>query len=74
MENNNVFISDNFLSFGYTTMKNKHNEKIGYLDLKTAFSSGAAVYDDKQVKQASGKLASFSNQWTVYDHNAKCLV
>ncbi len=38
MENNNVFISDNFLSSGYTTMKNKHNEEIGYLDLKTAFS------------------------------------
>ncbi|MGX4671014.1 hypothetical protein JNUCC74_17840 [Cerasibacillus sp. JNUCC 74] len=69
-----VYITDNFFSSGYTDIKNEQNEKIGYLDLKSVFSSGVTVYDQHTTKLAEGRFKGFfSSQWIVMNANGVML-
>ncbi|WP_077298439.1 hypothetical protein [Virgibacillus pantothenticus] len=71
---NKIYIEDNFFSAGRTAIRNHQNEKIGDLDLKTAFSSSINVYDSQGTRLAEGKFKSFfSSQWVVIDATAEII-
>ncbi|WP_121640974.1 hypothetical protein [Virgibacillus sp. Bac330] len=63
---NKIYIEDNFFSSGKTSIKNSRNERIGDLDLKTAFSTSITVYDIHNRELAAGKFKHFfSSNWLV---------
>ncbi|WP_156416100.1 hypothetical protein [Gracilibacillus massiliensis] len=46
---NEVFIAYNFFSAGKTEIMNADQQVIGHLDLKSAFSSSVAIYNEQEV-------------------------
>lgn len=63
---NKIYIEDNFFSSGKTVIKNSRNERIGDLDLKTAFSTSITVYDIHNNELAEGKFKRLlSSNWVV---------
>ncbi|WP_040950696.1 hypothetical protein [Gorillibacterium massiliense] len=60
---------DNFFSSGVTEIVDEAGERAGELDLKSAFSSAADVYDRNGSLVYSGKFPFFSNKWVVSDRN-----
>jgi hypothetical protein len=62
-----LYFRDNFFSAGTTEVYNSAKEKIGELDLKSAFSSGINVLDPNGKIVVSGKFGIFSNKWRISD-------
>lgn len=64
-----VFFSDNFFSAGRTDILNDQKEKIGEIDLKSAFSSSIDVLDLNGVIVVNGKFPVFGNRWKIYNQS-----
>jgi len=62
-----LYFKDNFFSAGRTEIFNSSKEKVGELDLKSAFSSGVDVLDQDGNLVVSGKFPFFSNKWRITD-------
>jgi hypothetical protein len=71
MINESLFFSDNFFSAGRTEIYNDGKEKIGELDLKSAFSSSIDVLDEDGRKVVCGKFSLFGGKWIVFDDSEK---
>jgi hypothetical protein len=69
LKENTLYFKDNFFSAGRTEIFNHAKEKIGELDLKSAFSSSLDVLDINGNLIVSGKFTFFSNKWRVFDSN-----
>lgn len=62
-----IYFHDNFFSKGITDIFNSEKEKIGSLDLKSAFSSSVDVLDADGKVVVRGKFPFFSGKWLVMD-------
>lgn len=60
-----VYFSDNFFSAGRTDIYNEQEEKVGSLNLKSAFSSSVDVEDANGEVVVQGSFPFFSNKWSV---------
>ncbi|GGD93862.1 hypothetical protein [Paenibacillus nasutitermitis] len=60
-----IYVRDNFFSTGITEMMNEKGEKLGELDLKSAFGSSLDIYDAGGRRMYGGKFRFFSNKWEV---------
>lgn len=67
MKSSTIYFSDNFFSSGLTDIYNEQQEKVGSLDLKSAFSSTVDVIDLTGTVLLKGKFPFFSNKWMVLD-------
>lgn len=67
MSEQSLYFKDNFFSAGTTEIFNSSKEKVGELDLKSAFSSGIDVLNKDGKRVVSGKFALFSNKWKIYN-------
>ncbi|WP_035177519.1 hypothetical protein [Alkalihalobacterium bogoriense] len=66
---NELFFKDNFFSAGLTDIYNEKKEKIGSLDLKSAFSSKVDIVNLEGEMITSGFFPVFSAKWKVVDYN-----
>ncbi|MGD6801241.1 hypothetical protein [Rossellomorea aquimaris] len=60
-----LYFSDNFFSSGRTDIYNSHKEKVGELDLKSAFSASMDILNNEGRVMASGKFPFMGNRWIV---------
>lgn len=60
-----LIFRDNFFSAGLTEIVDGEGRPAGTVDLKSAFSSAADVYDTEGRLVCGGKFGFFSNRWTV---------
>lgn len=65
MTNHSLYFSDNFFSAGKTEIFNEAKEKVGELDLKSAFSSSIEVLNEKGEVLVTGKFPLFGHKWIV---------
>ncbi|MED1469411.1 hypothetical protein [Bacillus salipaludis] len=65
MNKDSLYFKDNFFSSGRTEVYNSLKEKVGDLDLKSAFSSSIDVIDGNGIKIISGRFGLFSNKWRI---------
>jgi hypothetical protein len=68
MSNEALYFSDNFFSAGVTDIYNSSKEKVGQLDLKSAFSASLDVIDEAGHLVISGKLSFWGNSWVILDN------
>jgi uncharacterized protein YxjI len=68
---NVLYFADNFFSSGRTEIYNAENERVGELDLKSAFSAGVDLLDNDGQMMASGRFSPFRNRWTVSGENGE---
>ncbi|WP_409252973.1 hypothetical protein V1502_03315 [Bacillus sp. SCS-153A] len=66
-----LYFSDNFFSSGRTDIFNSEKERVGELDLKSAFSASVDVLDNEGQILASGKFPFFGNRWIVSGKNGE---
>ena len=71
MNNHTLYFKDNFFSSGRTEIFNSSKEKVGELDLKSAFSSSIDVLDRDENTVMTGKFTFFSNKWRIYNDYEK---
>ncbi|MFJ7746861.1 hypothetical protein [Peribacillus sp. NPDC097295] len=69
MNDHIIYFKDNFFSSGRTEIFNSSKEKIGELDLKSAFSTAVDVLDRNDNIVVTGKFKFFSNKWSIYHTN-----
>ncbi|OCA84178.1 hypothetical protein A8F94_15775 [Bacillus sp. FJAT-27225] len=62
-----LYVSDTFFSAGRSDIFNEGKEKVGELDLKSAFSTSLDVLNSKGEIVYSGRFPFFSNKWEVSD-------
>lgn len=62
-----LYFKDNFFSAGRTEIFNSSKERVGELDLKSAFSSSVDVLDPDGNPVVSGKFVFLSNKWRIID-------
>jgi uncharacterized protein YxjI len=67
--NDTLYFTDNFFSAGRTEIFNSSKEKVGELDLKSAFSAGIDVLDKNGKVIVSGNFPFFSSKWIITDTN-----
>lgn len=67
MNDHTLYFKDNFFSSGRTEIFNSSREKVGALDLKSAFSSSVDVLDRDDNIVMTGKFTFFSNKWRIYN-------
>ncbi|MGM0846240.1 MAG: hypothetical protein ACQEUT_14785 [Bacillota bacterium] len=60
-----LYFSDNFFSSGRTEIYNSNKERVGELDLKSAFSASMDILNIDGHVMASGKFPFFGNRWIV---------
>lgn len=63
-----LYFSDNFFSAGLTDIFDENKQKVGSLDLKSAFSSSVDVLDADEKVLMKGSFPFFSRRWTVTNH------
>ncbi|GGA46235.1 hypothetical protein [Paenibacillus physcomitrellae] len=68
----NLYFRDNFFNAGETEILNERNERVGYLNLKSAFGSSIEVYGNG-VQVCSGRFPFFSGRWEVQDVHGNTL-
>ncbi|MBP3041910.1 hypothetical protein J9303_21060 [Bacillaceae bacterium Marseille-Q3522] len=68
MAQQTLYFSDNFFSAGRTDIFNEAKEKVGVLDLKSAFTSGVEVIDSAGRLQVSAKFPLLGFRWAVFDN------
>lgn len=61
----NLYFRDNFFNSGVTEILNEKEEKVGLLDLKSAFRSGIHVYGHNGELLCNGRFPFFSSKWGV---------
>jgi hypothetical protein len=61
-----LYFMDNFFSSGRTDIYNTEKERVGELDLKSAFSAGVEVLNNDGGVLASGKFPFWGNRWIVF--------
>lgn len=66
-----VYFTDQFFSSGRTDIYNESQEKIGNLDLKSAFTSGVSVVNEKGEIIVEGSFPFLSGKWTIKQPNGK---
>lgn len=69
MSDQSLYFKDNFFSAGRTEIFNSSKEKVGELDLKSAFSSSVDVLDKDGNQVVTGKFGVFSSKWRISDSN-----
>ncbi|MGG3466173.1 hypothetical protein ABES02_01095 [Neobacillus pocheonensis] len=69
MNDQTLYFKDNFFSAGRTEIFNSSKEKVGELDLKSAFSSSIDVLNLNENIVVTGKFTFFSNKWRIYNAN-----
>jgi hypothetical protein len=69
LQNESLYFTDNFFSAGRTEIFNETKEKVGELDLKSAFSSSIDVLDKNGEITITGKFPFFSNKWLITDRD-----
>ncbi|UJF34518.1 hypothetical protein [Paenibacillus hexagrammi] len=62
-----LYFRDNFFYAGQTDILNESNERIGEVDLRSAFGSSLGVFDQTGQQRYTGKFPVFSNKWVVSD-------
>ncbi|WP_245308249.1 hypothetical protein [Halalkalibacter urbisdiaboli] len=67
MMNDIVYFRDNFFSAGQTEIFDEDQRLLGWLDLKSAFSSSVDILDENEVTIVKGFFPFFSNKWRVVD-------
>ncbi|KZE69228.1 hypothetical protein AWM68_02875 [Fictibacillus phosphorivorans] len=60
-----VYFNDSFFSSGRTEIYNASQEKLGELDLKSAFSSSVNVENEKGEIVVEGGFPFFSSRWII---------
>jgi uncharacterized protein YxjI len=60
-----VYFKDNFFSSGKTDIYNESQEKLGALDLKSAFGSSLNVENEKGEIVVEGSFPFFSSRWQI---------
>lgn len=60
-----LYFSDNFFSSGRTDIYNSDKERVGELDLKSAFSASMDILNNEGRIMASGKFPFLGNRWIV---------
>ncbi|WP_174612940.1 hypothetical protein [Virgibacillus ihumii] len=63
-----IYFTDNFFSAGTTEIFNGDQEKIGSIDLKSAFSSSVDILDVQGNIVAKGSFRFLSRGWNVIDY------
>lgn len=63
-----IYFSDNFFSAGVTEIFNGNEEKIGSLDLKSAFSSSINVLNKEGELVVKAHFPFFSRRWIIEDY------
>lgn len=64
-----IYFTDNFFSAGATEIFNGDQEKIGSLDLKSAFASSVDILDGEVDIVVKGCSPFLSRGWIVKDQN-----
>ncbi|WP_158737394.1 hypothetical protein [Alteribacillus sp. YIM 98480] len=64
---NEIYFSDNFFSAGITDIFDKNENKIGKLDLKSAFTSSIDVMDPNGSIRLYAAFPLFSRRWVLKD-------
>ncbi|MFD0693947.1 hypothetical protein ACFQZT_07570 [Paenibacillus sp. GCM10027628] len=60
-----LYFRDNFFNAGQTDILNEKNERVGEVDLRSAFGSALDVFDRTGNQVYGGKFAMLSNKWIV---------
>lgn len=60
-----VYFTDQFFSFGKTDIYNESQEKVGELDLKSAFTSSMCVENEKGEILVEGAFPFLSGKWVI---------
>ncbi|MFD1356837.1 hypothetical protein ACFQ4X_02910 [Fictibacillus halophilus] len=60
-----VYFNDNFFSSGKTDIYNESQERLGEIDLKSAFGSSLNVENEKGAVVVEGSFPFFSNRWSI---------
>jgi hypothetical protein len=60
-----VYFSDQFFSYGRTEIFNESQEKVGELDLKSAFTSSMSVENDQGEILVTGSFPFLSGKWVI---------
>ncbi|KAA0549079.1 hypothetical protein FZW96_03970 [Bacillus sp. BGMRC 2118] len=69
--NQDLYFSDNFFSSGKTEIYNETREKVGELDLKSAFSTSVEVANEKGEIVVTGKFPFLGMKWIVADYHGQ---
>ncbi|MFC7373547.1 hypothetical protein ACFQPF_18040 [Fictibacillus iocasae] len=65
-----VYFKDNFFSRGITEIFNENQDQIGYLDLKSAFTSSVAVCGLDHKTHIEGRFSGFfKGRWIITGQN-----
>ncbi|MDQ0255778.1 hypothetical protein J2S74_003160 [Evansella vedderi] len=67
MAESKIYFKDNFFSAGITEIFNGNKQRIGSLDLKSAFTSSVDVLDKEQKVVSKGYFPFFSGKWVITD-------
>jgi uncharacterized protein YxjI len=65
--NDTLYFTDNFFSAGTTEIYSSSKEKVGELDLKSAFSASIDLLDNNGEVMVSGYFPFFSSKWVISD-------
>ncbi|WP_138416144.1 hypothetical protein [Aquibacillus sediminis] len=68
-----IYFSDNFFSAGVTEIFNGSGDKVGSLDLKSAFTSSVNVLDQDDRLAVKAHFPFFSRRWVIEDHEDKAI-
>jgi hypothetical protein len=60
-----VYFSDQFFSHGRTEILNESQERVGELDLKSAFTSSMSVENDRGEVLVTGSFPFLSGKWVI---------
>ncbi|WP_242611878.1 hypothetical protein [Fictibacillus sp. BK138] len=60
-----VYFNDNFFSSGKTDIYNESQERIGEIDLKSAFGSSLNVENERGEVVVEGSFPFFSGRWNI---------
>ncbi|MBU9710663.1 hypothetical protein [Evansella tamaricis] len=73
MPQSTIYFRDNFFSSGITEIFNGDKERIGSLDLKSAFTSSVDVLDQNGNITVKGHFPVFSFRWNISDGDGNAL-
>jgi uncharacterized protein YxjI len=60
-----IYFKDNFFSSGKTDIYNESQEKLGHIDLKSAFGSSLNVENEKGEVVVEASFPIFSSKWSI---------
>ncbi|WP_413376119.1 hypothetical protein [Alkalihalobacillus sp. 1P02AB] len=66
-----VYFRENFFSSGLTDIMDSNEQKIGSLDLKSAFSTKVSILDENNIEMMRGFFRGFSGKWRMLDYKER---